>query len=853
MAKKKKAKKASRPTAGQPAPQTGSTQAFLERHPHFLPLAVLAVLLLIFFNEVMFGGKAFLPADTIAAKSVQPFIHDALSRGIYPKWNPYIFSGMPSFASLQSAPFVDLLGDVIHGAYWLLSKVLPLSEFTRILVNYFLLGLFTYLLLLKKTGLRLVALFAALALVFQPQIISFTAFGHNTKIATAVFIPLLFLLLDEFLEKRQLRYFALLALSVGLQLLRAHTQLAYYTFMMMGLYLLFWLVESAMKKRPVAEVVKSVALVGVALFVGVVMSSWLYLSVLEYAEYSIRGGGTGLDYGYATNWSFHPLEMVTFFVPSFMGFGGETYWGKMPFTHYPLYPGVLTIMLAGAALVVNRNRYVVFLWILAGLSLLVSFGKHFPILYDPLFKFLPYFNKFRVPSMIHILLAFALSALAGFGLHGLFTLRDAALRQKARTYFYVFAGVCALLGLRLLLAKGWYLGLVMESGRPLSQAAATLAQKMAATDGLKLLMLVGAAVVLLVYFLQQKLKATTLGLSLVALLMLDLWFVDFKLVDPQPKQSEKQYFAETDAVRFLKQQEGPFRIYPVFDDKPESWYMYHFIQNVKGYHAAKLKIYQTFLEKTRLDARGNLYGMAPFLAKYVEVGYRDGQPVVRRRSPEEIGAARLRADEAVLDMLNVKYLVSYYPVPDPRYRPVAQGRPGVYENTGVLPRAFFVDEIKVVEEPEAFFDLLLSGRFDPSKTAVLEEPPDFSIEPSAENRAEVVSFDIHEIEIEAEVAKPALLVLSEIYYPAGWKAYVDGKETRIYKTNYILRSIFLEPGTHRIRFEFAPKMFTIGLAITFGVLAVLLALLVYDLKFRSRRGREAVARSRAEAPAPAGN
>ena len=84
-----------------------------------------------------------------------------------------------------------------------------------------------------------------------------------------------------------------------------------------------------------------------AIIIGVALSSVIYMSVLDYQHYSIRGGqGGGLDFGYASNWSFHPLEMITFIIPSFMGFGGQTYWGKMPFTDYPLYFGIIVFLLA---------------------------------------------------------------------------------------------------------------------------------------------------------------------------------------------------------------------------------------------------------------------------------------------------------------------------------------------------------------------------------------------------------------------------------------------------------------------------------------------------------------------------
>ncbi|MFQ5604455.1 MAG: YfhO family protein [bacterium] len=833
MSKKKKKtrseKKLSRPVAS----STSSIKRLVTAYPNLIPLLILFLLLLITFNELLFGGKTFLSSDSINSKSMVTFVKGNLQQGTYPLWNPYNFSGMPSFASLHSAPYVDIFGDVILGVYWLLSKIFPLPEFFRVFANYFLFGLFTYLLMMRTARSRMAALFCALALVFQPQIISFTAFGHNTKIATAVFIPLIFLLLDELLQKRQLHYFALLALSVGFQLLRAHTQIAYYTFMMIGFYLVYWFVESLIKKHSKMEILKSISLVVAALVVGVAMSSWLYLSVLEYAHYSIRGGGTGLDYIYATNWSFSPKEMVTFFIPSFMGFGGETYWGPMPFTDYPLYFGVVTLFFAGLALLLNRDKYVVFFTILALVSLVVSFGKHLPILYGPLFKFLPFFNKFRVPTMIHILLGFAMAVLAGLGLNALTNLKDHFKHKHVRLYIYVFAGIGTLFTLFLAFGESTFLNLIIASGKQMSAAVREAAYKSAVSDALKMMFLIGGSGFLVRYFLKGKISGNMLGGALILLLVVDLWWVDFKIINPKPQVQKENYFAETPAVQFLKSQKSvePFRIFPVYDNKPENWYMYHKIQNIRGYHAAKLKIYQTFLERTEIDTR-NRYGFPPFLAKYLKLIFNDGQPSLQVVPPEQIPAARIRTDNAILDMLNVKYLISFYPIPDARFKQVFQGQPAVFENTGVLPRAFFVDKITVLKHPDEFFDYLKSGDFQPGKEALLEEEPAFDIEPSAENRVVITDYGIHEIKLTAQVAKPALLVLSEIYYPAGWKAYVDGKETKIYKTDYLLRSILLPPGDHKIQFVFEPTSFTLGVWLTFGILFVLLAILVYQWRFQ---------------------
>lgn len=828
MAKKKKSKKPQQKNS------TTSTRSnvvieYLNKHPNFLPLTILGVLLLIFFHEVAFGGKTLLSSDKLNSISVSTFIKDALGRGIFPLWCPYLFGGMPSFASLMSAPFVD----IINTLFWFIRKVTDVPDFYRIFLNYFLFGLFTYILLMRKTGVRFVALFAALAMVFQPSVIGFAAFGHNSKLGVAVLIPVIFLLLEELVEKRQLRYFGLLGLAVGIQLLRAHTQMSYYTFMMIGLYLLYWGIASTVKKQAISQIFKSIGLVVLALALGVAVSSWLYLPVQEYSQYSIRGGAKGLDYGYATQWSFSLPEIMTFLVPSFMGFGGQTYWGQMPFTAFPLYMGIVTIFLAGLGFVLKRDRTMIFFALMGFGALLISFGKDLPILYGPLFEFLPFFNKFRVPNMILILLQFSMVVLAALGLNALHNIKEKAVKQKVKKYIYIFGGVCGLLTLFFLLSKSTYLGWVSDSIKNLPAPAQEAAYQQTLFDAIKMLFIVAASGALVISYLNNRIKINACGAAMIALLIIDLWWVDFKLVDPKPKVNKKNYFVETDAVKFLKKQKEPFRIFPVVDDKPANWYMYHKIQNVKGYHAAKIKLYQTFLENTGLEAR-NRFGLPPFLSKYLEVVMKEGKQSLQQVPANLIAPERFKMDNAIIDMLNVKYLISYYPIPDERFKQVLNGQPFVFENTKVLPRAYFVDSVRVINDEMEFYKLMKSGDFNPAQEAVLEETPEFEIVPSDKNQVEITSYDIHEIKLKAEVAEPALMVLSEIYYPAGWKAFVNGTETKIYKTNAILRSIFLERGSHEIEFIFKSTALKMGLWITFSSLFILLGILVYSWRFKKR-------------------
>ena len=156
---------------------------------------------------------------------------------------------------------------------------------------------------------------------------------------------------------------------------------------------------------------------GIGFVLGLCMALWIYLPAMNYTPYSIRGagsgGGTGFDY--ATAWSFSFGEIATFFIPSFYGFGGATYWGNMPFTDYPNYMGIVVLTLAGIGILLHESKIKWYFVMIAFLALLISFGKNF-FLYQIFYDYFPYFNKFRVPVMFLILTQFSVSILAGFGL-----------------------------------------------------------------------------------------------------------------------------------------------------------------------------------------------------------------------------------------------------------------------------------------------------------------------------------------------------------------------------------------------------------------------------------------------------
>jgi len=799
VAKKKKKKR-------QQIPAKPIKESIIQKHPLLTTLLVAFILLTIFYFPILFQGKTLLSPDKMTSQAIKPFVKDAFSKDIFPLWCPYIFSGMPSYASLLSAPRVNIIDTPVRTILKIFKPLIHDTNFLFIFLNYILFALLMYLLMRNQKVSPIAALFAGISVIFMPQFIAFTAYSHNTKFLSLMLIPLIFLLTSRLFERRNVLYFCLTSLAIGFQLIRAHVQVCYYTYLMLGIFLIYKVISDYRSSKKVRDVFAPAALLIGVVLTGALLSSVIYIPVFEYQQYSIRGStvGSGLDYGYATDWSFHPLEMITFLIPSFMGFGGDTYWGKMNFTDYPLYFGVLILLLAGVAFILKRDKFTWFFGVTALFSLLVSFGRHLPILYAPMFKLLPFFNKFRIPSMIHILLDISLVVLAGYGLDALIKYQKNKKAEKKvdnteknlSLYLYIFFGVIGGFVLFLLFAKPVLMDIMAGSPKNLKIELREEAYKMASWDNIKAIVLAGLGCLLIFQFLKNKISVKVLGISFIVLIVVDLWFVDYKIIHPQPVVSEKTHFTESPAVKFLKQDKSLYRILPVRDDKGANWYMYHFIQNVNGYSAAKLRIYQEFLEET-------IYGGA--------------------------------LSNTILNMLNVKYLLSLgSPIPDPNYTiaynyPVIYGgqkiNAYVYENKNVLPRAFFADTTVVLSGRRSIFDRMKEESFNPRKVAILEEYPPFSVFPADSIAPKVTSYGIHNIKIKASVKKASLLVLSEIYYPAGWKAYVDGVETKIYKTNYILRSIFLEAGDHDIEFKFDSSSFKLGLWISIITLAVLLLLL----------------------------
>ncbi len=772
-------------------------------------MALLYALVLFLYRDIAFLNKMFVSADTIAQGAVfGKFGFDQLAAGHYPLWYPHIFSGMPFFASMSFDVFVYPARIILHyldqfGFHFLHYKI----------AHFFMGGLFTYLLMRSYKLERFSAFISAAVFIFSPMVASLE---HGNRIITIMYIPVIFYLIRRLYLRRDLTSLAWAGLAVGFQMMANHMQIVYYTWLFLGLHFFGLLVTDLRKKVGLKRVLQRGGLLAGSMIIGLGVAAFLLLSVYEFTPYSARSSGDALAaYNYATNWSLHPREMLTFFVPSFMGFGGQTYWGYMPFTHCPNYLGIVALFLVVCALIFRRSRTTIFFAGAGCLAILVSFGRFFPVLYKPMYALLPFFSKFRVPAMILMLLFFCVAVLAGFGVQALLEMGSSSAsregvkkRQKLSRSLFILAVILVLAGIMFSMARG-PISQSLMAGYDRVDAALGRHQDIAAQlrdqldgrrfamvfgDIWKMLLFLAAASLLAALYLGKKVNRRTFVGLLAVLLLLDFFWVDLGLVHFQQQRGyERVYYRarEDEIVRFLEKDSSLFRILPL-DDLSSNEYAYFQISSVGGYHPAKLGIYQEVMEKVGL-----------------------GNP-------------------NLIDLLNVKYLITKRHIDHPRFERVLETASGaVYRNKKVMSRAFIVNQMEILEDKEEIFARLSSAEFDPRETAILERQPSFSLDPGEGGAVRVVSYGCQEIQLEASVTAASLLVLSEIYYPAGWKAYVNGQRTQIYKTDYLLRAVYLPAGDHRVSFHFRPWTFPAGLWIS---ILFLLGIMV-TLAFAWRRNR----------------
>ncbi|MCK4312478.1 MAG: YfhO family protein, partial [Candidatus Cloacimonetes bacterium] len=276
--------------------------------------------------------------------------------------------------------------------------------------------------------------------------------------------------------------------------------------------------------------------------------------------------------------------------------------------------------------------------------------------------------------------------------------------------------------------------------------------------------------------------------------------VDLLLIDSRflqnitPKKRIEKQYRKTLADDFLLKDKEIFRIYPLGREFSQNrWAFYN--QTIGGYHGAKLKRYQEILDNC------------------LNIEFQNRIPI----------------NWNIVNMLNAKYVIYPEKLPLENLEYAFYDRKQkqtIYKNVNYLTRAWFVEKTELIEKKENIWKRLNQQEFDPAKMAIVEEeiPKTYAPDSTAVN---LVEFDIHNLKFEVKTDTTSFLTISEIYYPAGWKAYIDGEETEIYATNYILRGVVVPKGEHILEMKFAPETYALSLKLSLiGIILTIVLLIV---------------------------
>ena len=778
----------------------------------FLPWAAAAALYLL-LALALYCQLLFLPMTLSAPDSLVPLASSiALDRlrdasGHYPLWQQWTFAGMPTVEAFS----------YLGGLYYpnIVFSRLPLGDIGSQLLHLVFAGLGGFALLRSFRLHHVAAFLGGAAFMLNPYMTAMLIHGHGSQLMTAAYMPWVLWatlrIFDTRGAKGTLDTLALLgdagmlAILLGFQLQRAHVQIAWYTWLLMVLLAVVLLVSA---HKTVKESLKKAGIFATACVVGIAISAAVYLPASEYAAYSVRGAaaGGGAARDYAVMWSMHPAELLTFLVPGLFGFGGVTYWGFMPFTDFPHYAGIVVLLLAAAGFAARgREPFVLFLGASLALALLISFGSFFSPVFDLFYHFAPLFSRFRVPSMVLVAVYLDLALLAGFGLHWLLEAKAESLRLPLKVLALVSALVLAVFLVGGEGLEGFF--------RSLFPVPSVQSFDMAFMVNKVRWESIRQSVVMTCFFsvlaagaawpgMRKFLSGAKLGAVIAAVSLGDLLLLDSMIVSPSEaslrsavlvQRSEVDAALAPDEVTsFLAAEKGPFRIYPLGPLFGENKFALSGVESVGGYHPAKLKNYEEFLQRTE-----NL---------------------------SSIGA---------LKMLNVRYVLSPAPVEHPSLELAKQGTlrlvsgevpTWIYRLKASCPRAWFATTVTGVPNRDDLFARVLQDSSN-CRSVYVEGAEWQGAKRFAEGSIQSMQRTAESMTLNVSAPSDAFLVTSEIFYPLRWQATLDGRPVFTQEVNGLIRGVRIPSGEHELVFTYDRSDFdkcrSISLA-SFGVAVLML-------------------------------
>jgi len=823
MSKKKRKDLSRKPSKGIPK---GLSETTLNK----IFIAILFILPLIYFAPLLSGNRMIGGSDWLLAEysNWKWMANSIKSYGRGPLWNPDIFGGLPAGNPYS---FYSLF-NLILSAHVTFTYLFVLSIFFAGLGIYF---------YLKELKLSIhVSLLGAIAYMGAGSLLSTTYPGHLAKVVAVAFFPFILLFLHRGLTRHRLTYFLFAGALGGFSATHGHFQLTYYAGWACAFYLLYHLIW----QRKENKLGGSLKLIGYSIS-GLILAGGLlaikYLPTFAGFGWGSRGA---LERGYkfATSWALPTSELLDLLTPHFSGLLNN-YWGTNYFKLDTQYIGILLLLLALIAVAVKyRDKYAKFFIGLGIVTIIFALGGHTPFYRIP-YYLLPGVNKFRAPSMIFYLTAFAIIVLAAFGIQSLVnSQRATGNRQKSVKKLVIFLsvtfGIVAIFTLICLGAKNSMLAMLKSHFQPIIQSeyGPGLAQQKMNNlsqnypyflSGLgKALFLIAINSVLIILLAMKKLRVGTWVLIAIPILIFDQWTVEKQFLKSVPHPRE--YYAPDDIVNFLRRDQSTYRVFPLsYEHTTDSYLKLFNIQSVGGYVSDPWHRYQDLI-----GAGKSVMFTPPNLVKYRKLlDILNVKYVISAWMPEDLSQYDEKTQQMIQNFkLNFirQWGISWEEAHE-GLEPVLRSRRGyaVYKNATALPRVWLAPDYEILDKDKVL-ERMKESKFNPHTTVILEEDPEVPHQDTVLSigNTKITSYQPNKIVCDATLESPGFLLLSENWHP-GWKVYVDGKKTKIFIADYILRAVWLDAGHHEVTFVYDSKYFRLGAWISFLSFLFLVGIVIY--------------------------
>ncbi|MBY8961880.1 YfhO family protein [Flavobacterium sp. D11R37] len=789
-------------------------------YPHLFALVGFIIVSLIYFYPVLQGKKIYqsdIVQYTGMAKEQNDFRKDT---GEEPYWTNSAFGGMPTYQMGANYPhnYIKKLDSVL--------RFLPRPA--DYLFLYFI-GFYILMYVLRVSPLK--AFIGALAFGFSTYLIIILGVGHNAKAHAIAYMPMVVAGVLLVFKKRYIAGGLLTMVAAALEINANHFQMTYYLLLLLLVLGIYYVIEIVKTKEYKHLGILSAVFAGAALLAVGVNATGL-MATAEYTDFSIRGkseltinpDGTpnttdsAMEYEYITEYSYGIAESFNLIAPRLFGGGaredvGEnsvmyefisdiganpqeakefvktvpTYWGEQPIVEAPAYIGAIVFFFALVALFIDSRKIKYAFLAGAILSLLLSWGKNFPVLTNFFIDYVPLYDKFRAVSSIQVILELCFPVLAVMGLQTYFTSDKTEQLKALKLAGGTALGIIILLFFSMSMFS--FVGMHDEQlremygdiGPAFVEALQEQRKDMYTGDLIRSGLLILAAAGILWAYMKNKLSAMWATVVVGLLMVGDLYMIDRNYVNNDDFVSAREMdapFQATEADQFILEDTTYYRVYEPQGRLQARTSYFH--NSVGGYSAVRPQ---------RMDQLFN-YLVDPRV-----------NAVLNTINPETM---EIRKPFPVLNLLNIKYMILQAGDGQnvPIINPYANG-PAWFVNS-VKPVTTADEELKSLEKLDSWNVAVINKKDYPEAVQKTSYPADSTA---------TITLKEHKpnyLKYSTDKDNEGLAVFSEMYYTNGWKAYIDGKEMPHFRANFVLRAMQVPAGKHTIEFKFEPEVVKTG-------------------------------------------